>query len=150
MQANGEGNENLPIRWEFMLALNADKKEFSNNNFFFGKESSWLKDVIKDEFITREVVVPGDPTTRSVIRKPSIYQSVNTLEKYLKKQVNDKRMDKEQATATFLNVQRIALAALTSDDTNSFEDALQADRKNPDKLLLLFEQVSLISIYADN
>ena len=54
-------------------------------------------------------------------------------------------MGQEQVTAEFTNVLKIAISAFDS-ETESFEDALQQNRKNAAALLSVFQNVKLTDI----
>lgn len=92
-----------------------------------------------------EEVVPGDPTRRTVIRKPTIYNAVRSIEKQLNRELKSNKMGQEQVTAEFTNVLKIAISAFDS-ETESFEDALQQNRKNAAALLSVFQNVKLTDI----
>ena len=96
-------------------------------------------------YVVREEVVPGDPTRRTVIRKPTIYNAVRSIEKQLNRELKSNKMGQEQVTAEFTNVLKIAISAFDS-LTESFEDALQQNRKNAAALLSVFQNVKLTDI----
>lgn len=68
-----------------------------------------------------------------MIRKPGIYNAVRSIEKQLNKDVKSKKLTKEEASDEFANVLKIALAAIDS-DTNTFEEALQGNKKDSSRL----------------
>lgn len=76
----------------------------------------------------KEEVVPGDPTRRTVIRKPEIYNAVRTIEKELNRQVRKDLLPQDKAEQEFTGVLKVALAAIDS-DTESFETALQENKR---------------------
>lgn len=133
-------------QWEFYLVYEPDVNLPVNEDYLFGNGAFQMKEKIQQMFVTREEIVPGDPITRTVIKKPSIYRSVMTLEKHLKKEVKENRLSVEKATEIFINVQRIALAAIDTFGTEKFEDELNKFRKNPNQLLSVFAKVKLIQI----
>ena len=100
----------------------------------------------KDTYVVKEEVVPGDPTRRTVIRKPEIYNAVRTIEKELNRQVRKDLLPQDKAEQEFTGVLKVALAAIDS-DTESFETALQENKKDVSHLLGVFRRVSLKSIY---
>lgn len=99
-----------------------------------------------ETYVVKEEVVPGDPSRRTVIRKPGIYNAVRSIEKQLSKEVKSQTLTKEQAAEELENVLKIALAAIDS-DTNTFEDALQDNKKDYTRLLAVFDNVKLKSLY---
>ncbi len=133
-------------QWEFYLVYESDKSLPVNEDYLFGNTAFQMKEKIQQMFVTREEIVPGDPITRTIIKKPSIYRSVITLEKHLKKEVKENRISVEKATEIFVNVERIALAAFDTFGTEKFEDELNRFRKNPNQLLSVFAKVKLILI----
>ena len=96
-------------------------------------------------YVVREEVVPGDPTRRTVIRKPTIYNAVRSIEKQLNKELKSNQMTREQVAAEFTNVLKVAISAYDS-ESESFEDALQINRKNATDLLSVFQNVKLTEI----
>lgn len=115
-------------------------------NHKWGKKVAFLYDSFKDVYVVKEEVVPGDPTRRTVIRKPDIYNAVRTIEKGLNREVKKNELTPEKAEAEFTNVLKVALAAIDS-DTETFESALQENKKDAAGLLAVFQRVSLKSIY---
>lgn len=116
------------------------------SNHKLGKKVAFLYDSFKDTYVVKEEVVPGDPTRRTVIRKPEIYNAVRTIEKELNRQVRKDLLPQDKAEQEFTGVLKVALAAIDS-DTESFETALQENKKDVSHLLGVFRRVSLKSIY---
>lgn len=133
--------------WEFYSSIKKlTTSELANEaNYKFGNEAGCLYNRFMDVYVVREEVVPGDPTRRTVIRKPVIYNAVRSVEKQLSKEVKSNNMNKEQAASEFINVLRIALSAIDS-DSDSFESELQKNRKDSTHLLSLFKGVKLTDI----
>ncbi|EYA47193.1 hypothetical protein M115_2897 [Bacteroides fragilis str. 3719 T6] len=96
-------------------------------------------------YVVREEVVPGAPPRRTVIRKPTIYNAVRSIEKQLNKELKSNKMTREQVAAEFTNVLKVAISAYDS-ESESFEDALQINRKNATDLLSVFQNVKLTEI----
>lgn len=133
--------------WEFYSSikkLTADELA-SESNYKFGKEAGCLYNMFMNVYVVREEVVPGDPTRRTVIRKPAIYNAVRSVEKQLSKEVKNNSIKPEQAAAEFTTILKIALSAIDS-DTKSFEDELQKKRKDSNNLLTVFKSVKLTEI----
>lgn len=133
--------------WKFYSAIKQPTAEAlaDENNHKFGKEAGYLYTMFMDTYVVREEVVPGDPMRRTVIRKPIIYNAVRSIEKQLGKELRSNRMTTEEVAAEFTQVLKTALSAIDS-DSRSFEDALQANRKDASYLLSLFKQVELTEI----
>lgn len=133
--------------WEFYSAIKAPTNEELSReaNYKFGEKAGYLYSLFMNIYVVREEVVPGDPTRRTVIRKPAIYNAVRSLEKHFNKQVKTNGMNLESATNEFLFVLKVAIAAFDS-DSKSFEDILQENRKDSTKLTALFQLVQLTEI----
>lgn len=141
--------ETAPVEtWEFYSAVQEPTaEELANaNNYKFGKEVGCLYNAFMDMYVVKEEIVPGDPSRRTVIRKPDIYNAVRSIEKQLYKDMKSKKLTKEEASDEFANVLKIALAAIDS-DTNTFEEALQDNKKDSSRLLAIFDNVKLKSLY---
>lgn len=134
--------------WEFYSSVaEPDAEEIASaKKHKFGKEVSFLYDKFLNAYVVKEEIVPGDPSRRTVIRKPGIYNAVRSIEKQLGKDVKSDKMIREKAVKQFTNVLKIALAAIDS-DTETFEIALQDNRKDPSQLLTIFDRVNLKSLY---
>jgi hypothetical protein len=68
-------------------------------------------------------IVPGNPQTRTMVRKPVIYDAVRKIERNLKKQVKKGEVSTEIASAEFNKVLDVAFNVLTA-ETTSFEKAI--------------------------
>jgi len=135
--------------WEFLSGLSQDfsAEEQAKANHAFGGKVGCMLQLVKSLYFTKEEVVPGDPQTRTVLKKPEIYKAVSGIEKYLKKQVKEGQMGLEQAQQDFTQVLQVALAAVDTDATTTFEDALHKNRKNASAQLSVFYKVKVKSIY---
>ena len=71
--------------------------------------------------------------------------SVRSIEKQLNKELKSNKMTREQVAAEFTNVLKVAISAYDS-ESESFEDALQTNRKNATDLLSVFQNVKLTEI----
>jgi len=135
--------------WEFLSGITSQfsAEEINNNNYVLGGKVGCMMQLMKSLYVTKEEVVPGDPQTRTVIKKPEILNAVNNVEKYLKKQVKEKQMSLEDAQRNLTQVIEVALAAIDTEETNSFEEALYKNRKQADFQLEVFKKVKVKSIY---
>lgn len=140
---------NTPVKktWEFYSSIKELTANELNNesNYKFGQEAGCLYNQFMNVYVVREEVVPGDPTRRTVIRKPAIYNAVRSVEKQLSKDIKNQSISKEQAAANFTTILKIALSAIDS-DSQSFEDELQKNRKDTATLLSVFNSVKLTEI----
>ena len=91
-------------------------------------------------------MVEGDPTIRTMIRKPAVYNSVKNIEKYYKKRVKDNSFS-EADRAQFEHVIKVAISSLDTEETEEFEEALQSAKKDAVKQLAVFDAVLLTSVY---
>ncbi|MCD8042998.1 MAG: hypothetical protein LUH10_08020 [Tannerellaceae bacterium] len=134
--------------WEFYSAIAQPSPEelAQTGSHKFGKEVAWLYDSFMELFVVKEEVVPGDPARRTVIRKPGIYNAVRSIEKELNKSLKNKQITNEEAAREFAQVLKIALAAVDS-DSETFEEALQKNKKDATVLLAIFENVHLKDLY---
>ena len=83
--------EAAPVEtWEFYSTQQEPTaEELANaNNHKFGKEVGCLYNAFMDMYVVKEEIVPGDPSRRTVIRKPGIYNAVRSIEKQLNKKID--------------------------------------------------------------
>lgn len=138
---------NVKKTWEFYSVAPQFSPEVlaQAGNYKFGQEAGCLYDEFMKMYVVREEVVPGDPTRRTVIRKPVIYNAVRSVEKKLNKDVKSQDKTFEQAGIEFSKVLKVALAAFDSEN-GSFEEALQDNRKDAACLLSIFNEAKLIEL----
>ena len=96
--------------------------------------------------MVKEEVVPGDPTRRTVIRKPEIYNAVKSIERSLNKSVKKHEISEKESEQLLCHVLKVSLAAIDS-ESSSFEESLDEHRKDAKALLALFKQVNLKDLY---
>ena len=135
-----ELNSVVKKTWEFYSAIKQPSADALANagNYKFGQEAGYLYNQFMKIYVVREEVVP-------VIRKPTIYNAVRSIEKQLNKELKSNKMTREQVAAEFTNVLKVAISAYDS-ESESFEDALQTNRKNATDLLSVFQNVKLTEI----
>ena len=109
----------------------------------FGKEATCLYNQLEKLCVKRVPVVPGDPTTRIVFKKGDIYNAVRRIGKGLEGDVEDNAMTSADAAKKMTHVLNVAISAYYSEDSKSFEKALRASKKDHNKLLAVFDRVSL-------
>jgi len=96
-----------------------------------------------DEKYTTEVALaPGNPATKTIIKKPAIYESVKRIERDLKRSVKKGEIPVATATNEFNTVLDIGLSILTT-DTKDFENALDSSRNTESKIDLFTKKVIL-------
>lgn len=102
--------------WEFYSTVETPSSEELAalvSNHKLGKKVAFLYDSFKDTYVVKEEVVPGDPTRRTVIRKPEIYNAVRTIEKELNRQVRKDLLPQDKAEQEFTGVLKVALPLST-------------------------------------
>ncbi len=132
-------------QWEFYDSMDEPTSEELSvmSRFQFGEEAGVLNEVFNDAYVRQESVVPGDPTRRTVIRKPAIYNAVRSMQKEYSKQLKEDVDAKDDISAEYVNVLRVAIAAVDSNSA-TFEDALQSNKKNHANLVAIFKSVTLL------
>lgn len=111
------------------------------SSHFLGDEIA-KKVYLLDEDYTYEVsIAPGNPATKTMFRKPLIYNAVRKIEKSLRKSVKSGEMSKEEATEKFNKVLDVALN-IKSTKTDAFEETIKST-DNTSNLLSLFTSVNL-------
>ena len=109
----------------------------------FGKEAACLYKELEKLCVKRVPVVPGAPTPRIVFKKGDIYNAVRRIGKGLEGDVEDNAMTSADAAKKMMHVLNVAISAYYSEDSKSFEKALRASKKDHNKLLAVFDRVSL-------
>ena len=139
-------NETENATWNFVsvsIKPSAEELAAADPNADFGKEAACLYEKLQKLCVKRVPVVPGDPTTRTVFSKGDIFNAVRRIGKGLEDDVKDTNISNEEASKKMTRVLNIALAAYYSDDSKSFEKALRTSKKDHNKLLAVFDKVSL-------
>ena len=133
--------------WEFYLALKEPTiSELADGaNFKFGQEAGCLYNLFMTIYVVREEVVSGDPTRRTVIRKPALYNAVRTVEKELSKELKNGKTTPDEAAKQFIQILKTAIAAFDS-DSESFEQSLYDSRKDINQIKTLFYRVNIREI----
>ncbi|MBA4409394.1 MAG: hypothetical protein Q8S54_09815 [Bacteroidota bacterium] len=119
-------SSSLPV-FEFRASLNdydlnSDSKDIIGEHAFGQKISEKLY-LLESKYTYEVPIVPGNPQTRTMIRKPVIYDAVKKIERHLKKSVKKGEISKETASNDFNKVLDIAFNVLTA-ETESFEKAI--------------------------
>ena len=68
-------------------------------------------------------------------------------DKYLKKEVKNGNINSDKATKDFTHILEVSLAAVSEVNTESFEKALDQNKKNIEDQIEVFKQVKINSIY---
>lgn len=137
---------NLPM-FEFRASANEyDISSVSKDmigEHVFGQTVSEKLYLLESKYTYEVPIVPGNPQTRTMIRKPVIYEAVKKIEKHLKKSLKKGEISKETASKEFNQVLDIAFNVLTA-ETEGFEKAI-TEANDPNSLTNLFtKRVKLV------
>jgi len=96
-----------------------------------------------NEFYTsEEYLFPGNPATKTVIKKPVIYDAVKQIERDLKKSVKKGKTSVSEASSIMNTVLDVALNIQT-EDTRDFERAIENTGNTKSKIDLFTKMVRL-------
>jgi len=84
---------------------------------------------------------PTSPGEKTIVRKPTIYNTVLKLNRNLKKMVKKGTMDKDTAVAD-LNLCLDVALSLSAEESGDFESELKK-AKSPDQIIQVFKMVEL-------
>lgn len=138
-------NSTVPA-WEFIYSVAQPTEQQLDQiagNVEFSKQTSFLFDQLKGLCVKRIPVVPGDPTTRIVIKKGDLFNAAKRVSKGLEEDVKDHQMSETEATGKMNQVLNVAISAFYSEDSKSFEKALKNSKKDYKQLCALFSKVVL-------
>jgi len=140
-------NSKLPV-FEFRTSLTDQQiSEMSVElveNHDLGEMVSKKFYLLDSKYTYETPLIPGNPQSKTVVRKPVIYDSVYKIEKYLIKSVKKDVISVENASTIMNKVLDVANCILTI-DTIDFEKEINK-LKNPQELTQLFmTQVKLVN-----
>ncbi len=138
--------DNATPTWKFMLSVAKPtdmQLEEITDNVEFAKETTFLYNQLQGLCIKRIPVVPGDPTTRIVIKKGELFNAVKKVSKGLENELKENKISKDEAARQMNNVLNVAISAFYADDSKSFEKALKNNKKDYKQLVYLFSKVEL-------
>jgi len=138
------------IKKEFLFEFNAYSKDAELEEIttemagvhIFGESTARKLFLLNEKYTSEVPVVPGNPQTRTIIRKPVIYDAVKKIEKELKKSVKKGEKSIITASSEFNKVLDVALNILTA-DTKLFEEAINKTDNINGKIELFTKQVNL-------
>lgn len=135
-------------RWEFWSSVKDVTAEecAKSAGGLYGKEVSCLLNMMDGMFIRKERVDAGDPSLRTTIRKPAVYNAVKNIEKYYKQKSKQNNYTVADSEA-FAYVVKVALASIEAENTGEFEKVLQDSRKNTEEQITCFCRVKLKNLY---
>ncbi len=140
------GNAGLTI-YEFKASsmdfdLSSISKDMIGEHFLGEKIASKVY-LLESKYTYQVEIVPGNPQTKTVIRKPAIYDAVQKIERHLKKSIKKGEVSIETATTDFNKVLDVAFNVLTA-DTEDFEKAISKTSDVKSLTSLFTKQVKLI------
>ena len=122
--------------------LNSISKDMIGEHFL-GDQIARKLYLLDSKYTYQVEIVPGNPQTKTVVRKPVIYDAVQKIERHLKKSVKKGDVSIETATQEFNQVLDVAFNVLTA-DTDSFEKAISKTDDANSLTNLFTKQVKLI------
>lgn len=138
-------NSSAPM-WEFIYSVaqpTDNQLEQVEDNTHLGKQAAFLFDQLQGLCVKRIPVVPGDPTTRIVIKKGELFNAVRKVSKGLEDEIDDNKISQQEAAKTMDHVLEVAISAFYSEDSKSFEKALRNNKKDYKQLVAVFSKVML-------
>ncbi len=106
-----------------------------------GEEVALYLHLLDQEYTYVTEAAPGSFSGRMVIQKPTIYNSINRIDKYFRKQIRKGLATEEQARNELIRTAEIALILLHK-DSSEFEKALEKS-KTDEKLLSLYSRIKI-------
>lgn len=122
--------------------LNSISKDMIGEHFL-GDQIARKLYLLDSKYTYQVEIVPGNPQTKTVIRKPVIYDAVRKIERYFRKSVKKGDVSIETATQEFNQVLDVTFNVLTA-DTDSFEKAIIKTNDANSVTNLFTKQVKLI------
>lgn len=135
-----------PVMYEFT----AIQREYELDNISvtiagghpFGELISKKVYLLESKYTSEVALIPGNPQTKTIIKKPVIYDAVKRIEKQLKKSVKKEEISSADAAHIFNKVLDVALNTLTA-NTQSFEAAIESLDRTELKIELFMNRVKL-------
>ena len=145
-KGNGSLKAGLPV-FEFRVYANnndldAITKEMAGGHIL-GELVSRKLYLLESKYTFEVQTVPGNPQTRTMIRKPVIYDAVRKVEHYLKKSVKRGEIPLEAASEEFDKVLDVAINVLTA-DTKNLEKTISNTGDVASLINLLTKRVNLV------
>lgn len=137
---------NLPV-FEFRASSNEyDLSSVSKDmigDHILGDQVAQKLYLLESKYTYEVPIVPGNPQTRTMIRKPVIYEAVIKIERYLKKSVKKGGISIETASAELNKVLDVAFNVLTA-ETESFEKTISESNDVNSLTSLFTKRVTLV------
>jgi hypothetical protein len=112
-------------------------------NHIFGELIAKKLFLFDEKYTSQVALTPGNPASKTVIKKPVIYKSVKRIERDLKRSAKKGEISLSRATSEFSTVLDVALSVLTT-DTKDFEKAIESSGDTESKIELFTKRVTLI------
>lgn len=111
-------------------------------NHPFGKQIARKRYLLEEKYTSQVTIAPGNPATKTVIRKPVIYEAVIRIEKDLRRMVKKNEITLQIATDKMNSVLDVALN-IVSINTDDFEKQLANCENSKSSIELFTEKVIL-------
>jgi hypothetical protein len=132
--------------FEFIAFTQADElgkiKDDQVAKHFLGDEIARKLFLFNGSYSYKEPVAPGNSATKTIFRKPVIYNSVKKIEHTLKSKVKSGDLSVETARAQFNKVLDVAINIINI-NTDSFEDRLASAGNTHELLDIYIHEVRL-------
>lgn len=139
--------ERSPLVYEYRLIAYAyelsQMTPSETQNGIFGESIDRKLALTEKLYVTKKEIVPGNPRTRDIIRKPVIYLAVRKTERFLIRQVKQHEMQKVEAEKLMNQVLNVALSLFPA-ESDRVEQALASIRDDQTRLNFFRYQIKLI------
>lgn len=141
-------NPAKPVIFEFRaiersFELQSIELPEDRDNNSWGDEADRLKILFERKYTYQEAIVPGNMRTRTIIRKPMIYETVRKVEKSLMKAVRNEEINPAEAAISMKKILLVAVNILDA-DTRDFEQALKHAESVEDRLDIFLNRTQLV------
>lgn len=140
-------SERTPLVFEYRLVAYAyelsQMTPVENPNGNFGETIDRKLSLLEKLYVSEKALIPGNPQTRTMIRKPGIYLAVKKTERYLVRQVKRQEIQPEEARQLMDQVLTVALSLFTA-ETKAVETALINIRTDQERLDFFRNRIRLI------
>ena len=123
----------------FLITVGVDPNDVKEHPLGTGVAEKLV--LLKDRYTYIQPAGPTSPVEKTVISKPAIYNSLQKLNRYYKKELKSGTINVEKAKTEFTLCLDIALI-IHSENTEDFEIYLDKMNK-PEEILIAFQQVIL-------
>jgi hypothetical protein len=121
--------------------LSAISSEAAGNHIFGDLVAKKLY-LLDERYTSQVALTPGNPASKTVIKKPVIYESVKRIERDLKRSSKKGEITLSTAASELNTVLDVALSILTA-NTVDFEHAIESTGNTQQKIELFTKRVTL-------